>query len=60
MKVKIAYQVDETEEAEAVAADLQKRLVGVKRKESDAHPPFKHIYLTTKRPLTKAKRRGTV
>ncbi len=52
MKVIIAHTAEEREEAAAVLAALRPLLPGVRVRKSDRHPPFKHIYLTTKRPGT--------
>lgn len=46
MKIKIAYQPEETEAAEAVAAAIRNKLPWARRKESVAHPPYRHIYIT--------------
>lgn len=50
MKHKISYLPEEEQEATADLAELQRRHPGAKVRKSDAHPPFKHIYLTTKMP----------
>ena len=50
MKIKIAYQPEEAEAAEAVAAAIGATLPQARRKESDAHPPYRHIYITTPQP----------
>ena len=50
MKYKISYLPEEGEEAAAGLAVLQRLYPAAKVRESDAHPPFKHIYLTTKKP----------
>lgn len=39
MKVKISYTADETENADALAADIKKRLPNASVKRSDRHPP---------------------
>lgn len=49
MKITIAYQADETSAAQAVAADIRRLLPAVKVRESDRHPPFKHVYMTVKK-----------
>ena len=46
MKVKISYTADETENADALAADIKKRLPSVSVKRSDRHPPYRHIYIS--------------
>ena len=51
MKISIAYL---PEEQEAVAADLAVLLrqhPGIKIRKSDRHAPYKHVYLTTKKPV---------
>lgn len=50
MKVKITNLPEESREAAAVLAALLQLFPGVKVRTSDAHPPYHHIYLTTKRP----------
>lgn len=46
MKVKITFAVDETENADALAADIKKRLPNASVKRSDRHPPYRHIYIS--------------
>ena len=46
MKIKISYKVDETEIADALAADIRKRLPNASVKRSDRHPPYRHIYIS--------------
>ena len=46
MKVKISYTVDETENADALAADIKKRLPNASVKRSERHPPYRHIYIS--------------
>ncbi len=50
MKVTIAYIPEEQEEAAAVLAALRPLLPGHKVRKSDRHPPFLHLYLTTRKP----------
>lgn len=50
MKHKISYLPEEEQEAAADLAALLSHHPGAKVRKSDAHPPFKHIYLTTKIP----------
>lgn len=52
MKITIAYISEEQEEAATILAALRPLLAWEKTRKSDRHPPFKHIYLTTKRPET--------
>ena len=46
MKVKISYTADETENADALAADIKKRLQSASVKRSDRHPPYRHLYIS--------------
>ena len=46
MKIKITFSVDETETADALAADIRKRLPNASVKRSDRHPPYRHIYIS--------------
>lgn len=46
MKVKISYTVDETENADALAADIKRRLPNASVKRSDRHPPYRHLYIS--------------
>lgn len=50
VKITIAYISDEQEAAANVVAALRRLHPGVKVRESDRTPPFKHLYLTTKKP----------
>lgn len=50
MKHTIAYISEEEQEAAADLAALLQLHPDAKVRKSDAHPPFKHIYLTTKKP----------
>lgn len=52
MKITIAYIPDEEEAATTSVAALRRISPGMKVRESERHPPFKHIYLTTKKPET--------
>lgn len=49
MKITIAFTDMEQQEAATIVAVLRRLQPGVKVRESDRHPPFKHIYLTTKK-----------
>lgn len=60
MKISVAYIPAEQEEAAAVLAALRRLCPGIKVKESDRHPPFKHIYLTTKKPGNPCNSRETL
>ena len=46
MKIKISYTADETENADALEADIRKRLPNASVKRSDRHPPYRHIYIS--------------
>ena len=50
MKITIAYIPEEKEEAATVLAALRALLPSAKLRSSISHPPFKHLYLTTKMP----------
>ena len=47
MKIKISYTADETENADALAADIKKRLPNASVKRSDRHPPYRHLYISS-------------
>ena len=49
MKFRLSFLPDEREDAAAVLAALLRLHPAAKVKESDAHPPYRHIYLTTPR-----------
>lgn len=50
MKITLAYLPEEQEEAYADLAVLRRLHPRMKVRKSDAYPPFKHIYLTMKKP----------
>lgn len=50
MKISIAHLPEEQESAAADLAVLLQRHPGARVHESDRHAPYKHIYLTTKKP----------
>ena len=50
MKITFAYLPEEQEEAAADVAALRQLHPRLKVRKSDAHPPFKHIYLTIPKP----------
>lgn len=50
MKITLAYLPEDEAEAAAVVAELRRLYPSAKIRKSEAHPPFKHIYLTTKKP----------
>lgn len=52
MKITVAYLPEEKEEAAAVQAALQPLLNWEKIHKSNSHPPFKHIYMATRKPET--------
>lgn len=58
MKIKFAYLPEEEQEAAADLAALLRHHPGAKVHKSDTHPPFKHIYLTTKKPGKPSETRG--
>lgn len=49
MKITIAYLPAEETEAAAVMAAICSAAISVRVHKSDNHPPFKHIYLTTRK-----------
>lgn len=55
MKVTLAYIPEEQKEAAAVLAALRPLLAWEKIRKTDTHPPFLHLYLTTKKPGTSCK-----
>lgn len=50
MKITISYIEDEQKEAATIVAVLRRLQPGVKVRESDRHPPFKHVYMNTTKP----------
>ena len=50
MKISITYLPEEEREAHIIHIFSQSLLDNVKVRKSDRHPPFKHIYLTAKKP----------
>jgi len=52
MKIKISYKPEEEKEAAASVVALLRVLQGAKVRESDRHAPFKHTYITTRKPET--------
>ena len=50
MKITIAYIPDEQETVTTSVAVLRHIFPDIKVRKSERHPPFKHIYLTTKKP----------
>ena len=46
MKVKISYTAGEAKKADALAADIKKRLPSASVKRSDRHPPYRHLYIS--------------
>ncbi len=49
MKIALAYLPEEKEGAAAALAALLQLYPGARVRESDTHPPYLHIYLTTKK-----------
>ena len=60
MKISISYSPVEEREADLINRFVQGLLPIEKVRKSDRHPPFKHIYLTTKRPETPENPRKTL
>ena len=50
MKVTIAHLPGEEREAASIQQFICDLCTPVKVRKSDRHPPFKHVYLTTKKP----------
>jgi len=50
MKITIAYLPDEDRNVGIIRAFVKGLFPETKVRESDRHAPFKHIYLTTKKP----------
>ena len=48
MKIKNAALPAEADEVEEIVAALLEKKIGMRLHKKDAHPPFKHIYLTTR------------
>lgn len=49
MKIKIAYLPEESAEVEEILALLLQKKPSAKVNKKDLHPPFRHIYLTTRK-----------
>ncbi len=49
MKITIAYIPGEEREAKLIQSFARSLLGGTKVHESDRHPPFRHIYITTRK-----------
>lgn len=52
MKITIAYIDGEEREAALIQRFASRLLDGARVRKSDRHPPFKHIYLTNRKPET--------
>lgn len=52
MKIRIAYFPEEEKQAHAVAAMARHLLGEIRIRNTDKHDPFRHLYITTKRPAT--------
>ena len=50
MKITIAYLPEEDREAHIIERSIRDLCKTVKVRKSGRHPPFEHIYLTTKKP----------
>ena len=55
MKITFAYLPEEQEEAAACVTAIRQLQPCLKVRKSDAHPPFKHIYLNMKKPQIRAR-----
>jgi len=58
VKITIAFLPEEQQEAAASVAALRELYPAVKIRRSEAHPPFMHIYLTTKKPANHCNSKG--
>lgn len=58
MKITFAYLPAEEQEAAADLAALRQLHPGMKVRKSNAHPPFRHIYLTTTKPAKPCDSKG--
>ena len=58
MKITFAYLPAEEQEAAADLAALRQLHPGMKVRKSNAHPPFRHIYLTTTKPTKPCDSKG--
>ncbi len=54
MKVTIAYLPEEAQDVAMTMATIRSKFPRIKMRESDRHPPFRHIYLTTKNPANRS------
>ena len=52
MKITIAHLPEEERKSDLICRFVHRLCPGTKVRKSDRHPPYKHIYLTTKRPET--------
>ena len=50
MKITVAYLPEEERDAAATLETLRRCHPGVQVRRSEKHPPFKHIFLATKKP----------
>ena len=58
MKITIAYLPEEEREAGIIEAFIKGLLPGAKPRKSDRHAPYKHIYLTSKKPENRCGSKG--
>jgi len=60
MKITIAYLPEEQQKAHNLLLFIQSLLAGCvdKVRESDRNPPYKHIYVTTRKPKTRCGAKG--
>lgn len=49
MKGKISYEAWEEVDVAAIVAFMRRQFPGIKVHKSDNHPPYKHLYLTTRK-----------
>ena len=59
MKITIAYLPGEERKADLLKTIALGAIPGAKVKESDRHTPFKHIYLTSKKPRSNETPKGS-
>ncbi len=60
MKITVAYLPEDEQEAAAALVALRRLHPDAKLRKSDRHPPYQHIYLTTKRAEIRIKPGETV
>lgn len=50
MKITIAYLPEEKRSAGTIKTFVEAIIPGIRVRESDRHAPYRHVYLTTKKP----------